>query len=117
MARRDNNRLNPNPHLPLLPQSQRPKNRQSRASNLAGPQADASLGIMAWDRLRDSCIEGLHEPVSICGVDGGAAGTVPSPAFGHFAAGLFGARDNIQLPPQVARGRAWSRRRILWRVG
>ena len=44
--------------------------------DLAGPQADASLGIMAWDRLRDSCIEGLHEPVNICGVDGGAAGTV-----------------------------------------
>ena len=41
---------------------------------LAGPPSttgqasgDGSrLGIQAWDELRDSCIEGLREPVNIC---------------------------------------------------
>ena len=34
---------------------------------LAGPTSDGtSLGIQAWDALRDSCIEGLREPVNMC---------------------------------------------------
>ena len=53
---------------------------------LAGPPptagqaatADGTLGIQAWDALRDSCIEGLREPVNICSTGTAEITTVTS---------------------------------------
>ncbi len=50
---------------------------------LAGPppaagqtSGDGPLGIQAWDALRDSCIEGLREPVDMCATGNAAITTI-----------------------------------------
>jgi hypothetical protein len=50
---------------------------------LAGPppaagqtSGDGTLGIQAWDALRDSCIEGLREPVDMCATGNAAITTI-----------------------------------------